>query len=222
MSEIDIDSLADRGTVSTKDVRVRRIYNEEPSNHGLTIEAVLSTLDIIVDDSFTTSVTGDITVGATGHYDMDLEQYWDINTATSGCIHTRTGFCLDIGSNLEIMANSMETNITGAYDVSTGGALSLHSTGDLWLDAGSSTINMDATLLDADFTRAEINTGTSFSITTGTNFSLTTVGNFTANTNNMDLNAIQNIDIGATQIQIIGIIIARDYNINFIHFFQKY
>ena len=154
---VEIDLLTNFGTHSIKDVRARRLYNEEPNNNGLVIESVLSALDIKVDTNFTTSVSGNIIVGGTGYYDADLEQYWDVNAGTSACIHVGTEFCLNATGNLDFDGANMTLDLTGGITQTI---------------AGNSVENITGYQDTNVTTYVDINAGTSACITVGTDLCL--------------------------------------------------
>lgn len=132
MSFIEIDDLVNFGTKSIKDVRTRRIYNEEPGFNGLLLESIRSNLTLNSEADFTTSVTGNIIVGASGSYEADLDSFWDVNAGTSGCIHVVSEFCLDIGSTYNVTADILSMNFNSYAEIHTGTSFSV-STQDFFV-----------------------------------------------------------------------------------------
>jgi hypothetical protein len=158
---VEIDALTNFGTQSIRDVRARRIYNEEPSNNGLLLETISSSLDIKAEVDFITSVTGNITVGATGYYDADLELYWDVNAGTSGCINIGTNFCLNATGDLDFDGADMTLDLTGGVTQTI---------------AGNSVENITG-YQDTNVTSyVDITAGTSACLNVGTNLCLNATG----------------------------------------------
>jgi hypothetical protein len=183
---VEIDLLTNFGTHSIKDVRARRLYNEEPNNNGLVIESVLSALDIKVDTNFTTSVSGNIIVGGTGYYDADLEQYWDVNAGTSACIHVGTEFCLNATGDLDFDGANMTLDLTGGITQTISGNSVENITG--YQDTNVTTY-------------VDINAGTSACITVGTDLCLNATNTLDLDGNDMTIDITNDVteNIGGDQ-----------------------
>lgn len=193
MSTVELD-LSTYGYLTTQETQVRRIYNNETANTGLSLESVEDFMDIDVGTTLSMSVTGDISVWSGGFYDANIDEYWDVNAGTTAAIRVGSDFLLDV-------ENDVDFDIEGNMTSNVAGTMTLTSEGVMTLDANSNLIVDVEGIADIDVAGAvTIDTQSSIATTSATTTTISSTGVMT-----LDANSNLVVDVeGTADMDVVG------------------
>ena len=160
--------LSNYGTVTTKDILARRLYNDETTTNpvGIIINSASKCLDVTAGTTIAIETTnGDIDIVSGADLSFAITANTDLVTATNLTLKATSGFfLLETGGACNITP-------TGAYTFTGGNSYDVNAVGAITLDSSTSTISVGA---DAVNQAINVGTGGNRAITVGNTTSTTT------------------------------------------------
>jgi len=203
--------LANYGTVTTKDLLARRLYNNETGGSnpvGIIIESVNKCLDIDAGTTISIASAGNMDIVAGAGLDIAVTGAVDIQASTTATLEadggllylsaTAGGVTIQSSAATQLTAGAnAQFDITGTYDTNVSGAITL--------DSSASTIG-----IGNDSVNGAINVGTggSRAIAVGNSNATTTVFNASAIASTFSLGTggftLDTVDGGAVSLDAVG------------------
>ncbi|SVB69073.1 uncharacterized protein METZ01_LOCUS221927, partial [marine metagenome] len=175
--------LTNYGTVTTKDMLARRVYNNEATtinSVGIIIESVNKCLDVSAGTTIAITATNNMDIVAGAGLDVAVTGAIDIQSTLAATLESDVALALTGGTSVAMTSTTTTTIVSGGnMSTAVTGTSNLDATGAITIDSSGSTIGIGNDAVNQNIT-----------IGTGGSRPLIQVGNSITTTASLQANAI--------------------------------